>query len=112
MASNMHFTNPKVRVVRVIPAYGYRPFYGYKYGFNSFYSPFGYDRFAYPYGYYRQSELDLQIEKINNDYQHDISTVRHDKSLTKTERKKEIRDLRHERNNAIIEAKKNYYNNN
>lgn len=112
VATNMHFSSPKVRVVRVVPAYFYRPFYGYRYGFNSFYSPFGYDRFVSPYGYQRQSDLDLQLEKINNDYQHQISTVRHDKSLTKAERKQEIRDLRHERNDAIIDAKRDYYNKN
>jgi hypothetical protein len=43
------------------------------------------------------------MEDIRNDYQHEISTVRHDKSLTKEERKQKLRNLKHSREDAIIE---------
>jgi len=53
--------------------------------------------------------LDLDIEKIKSDYGHEISTVKHDKTLSKSERKQAIRDLKHSRESAIIEAKEDYY---
>lgn len=103
-------TPTKVVVVR--PAFGYG-FYPYRFGYYSpFYSPFyGYNPYYYsPYGYDRRpSKLDLQIEEINSDYRHEIAETRHDKSLAKAERKQKIRDLRHERANSIIDAKKDYY---
>lgn len=81
--------------------YGYSPFYSPYYGYNPFYSPFAYRQ--------RPSKLDLDIEQIRNDYSHNIADVRHDKTLPATERRAKIRDLRHERNNTIIEAEKSYY---
>lgn len=81
--------------------FGYSPFYSPYYAYNPFYSPFGYQRY--------QSKLDLQIEQINNDYHHEIADVRHDKTLSKAERRQKIRDLRHEKANSIIDAKKDYY---
>lgn len=106
VATNMHFSSPRITVVRVIPSYAFRPYYNYGFGYNPFYSPFYHSR---RFGYERPTELDLQIEKISSDYQHEISTVRHDKTLSKSERRKEIRDLRHERKDAIINAKEDYY---
>lgn len=110
VAANMNFSSPHVRVVRVIPAYHfYRPYYSY--GISYGYYPLGYNPLYSPYAYRtRPTELDLKVEEINNDYQHRIATVRHDKSISRAERKQEIRDLRHERNDAIINAKNDYYN--
>jgi hypothetical protein len=101
-------TPAKVIVVR--PAYSYHP-YGFGY-YNPFYSPFyGYNSFYYsPYGFqHMPSKLDLEIEQITNDYHHEIAEVRHDDTLSKAERKQKIRDLRHERQSNIIDAKKTYY---
>jgi len=98
-------TPAKVIVVR--PAY-----YPYRFGYSPFYSPFyGYNAFYYsPYGFqHRPSKLDLEMEQINNDYHHEIADVRHDETLSKAERRQKIRDLRHERANSIIDAKKSYY---
>ena len=84
---------------------GYSPFY---------YSPFGY----YPYGYgynnynnrnYRPSKLDLTIEDIKNDYQDKIWSAKHDTSLSRKERRKTVHQLKTERDQAIIDAKRNYY---
>jgi len=92
---------------------GYFPMYPY-YGYSPFYA---YPPLGYPYGYgygYRYnrptpSKLDLQIQEINNDYNHQIWEVRHDKSIKRKERKKQIHELEHERDKAIIQAKKAYY---
>ena len=83
--------------------FGYNRFYSPFYAYNPFYSPFAYRQQEQP------SKLDLAIEEINNDFRHDIADVRHDKSLAGNERKQKIRDLRHEKENSIIDAKKEYY---
>jgi len=96
----------KVIVVRPYAYYpyrfGYNPFFTPYYGYGSFYSPFAFQQ-------QQPSKLDLDIEQINNDYRHDIADVRHDETLSKAERRQKIRDLRHERDNSIIETKKEYY---
>src|SRR4051794_4813237 len=100
------YTKPRVTVIApVYPYYGYN--YGFNYGFR--YSPI-YDPFYYsPRFQSKPTQLDLDIEDIKNDYSYRISTVKKDKSLPKDERKQKVRDLKHEREDAIIEAKKNYY---
>lgn len=101
----VHYLRPQVTV---IAPYAYsRPYYGlhYGYGYSPFYSPFyRSQRFAE-----RPSQLDLQIEDIRNEYSYQISSIKHDKSLAKDERKQKVRDLKHQREDAIIEAKKQYY---
>ena len=80
----------------------------YGYGYSRFYSPFN----TYPYqsyGYNRPSQLDLDIQDINNDYRDRISSARQDKSLTRQQRKEIIRSLKYEREKAIIDARRNYY---
>ena len=73
--------------------YGYYPYYGYPY-----------------YGYrYRPTKLDLQIEDIKNDYEEKIWSARHDKTISGKERRKEVRELKHDRDQAIIDAERNYY---
>jgi len=97
------------KVIVVRPSYGYYPYrFGY---YNPFYSPFyGYGAYYSPYAFQRTpSKLDLEIDQINNDYHHEIAEVRHDKTLSKSERKDKIRDLRHEKQSSIIDAKKGYY---
>lgn len=100
----------KTKVIVVRP---YTPFYSpFYYGYRSWGYPYGYG--YYPYAGFgpsenRPTELDLEIEKLKNDYAHQIATVRHDKSIKKSERKQRIRDLKHERENAIIDLKKDYY---
>jgi len=76
------------------------------------YYPYGIG-FGYPYPYYgypaRPTKLDLKIEDIKNDYQERIWAVRHDKSLPGKERRHEVRQLKHDRDQAIIDARRNYY---
>ena len=73
--------------------YGYYPYYAYP---------------AYRY-YYRPTKLDLEIADIKNDYEEKIWSARHDKTLFSKERRKEVRELKHDRDQAIIDAQRNYY---
>jgi hypothetical protein len=100
------------KVVRVVPRYprthvavgvglGWGPYYPY-------YNPW----YAYPPGYYyspRPTRLDLEIQDIQNDYKDRIWSVRHDESLSRKERRRKVHELKHERDNEIIQAKKDYY---
>jgi hypothetical protein len=89
---------------RVSVGIGYSPFY------SPYYSPFGYNPY---YGYnsrsYRPSKLDVQIADIKNDYQDKIWSAKHDTSLSGKERRKVVHQLRSERDQAVIDAKRNYY---
>jgi hypothetical protein len=83
----------------------YAPFYPY-YGFG--YSPF------YPYGpaygyTSRPSKLDLEIADIKNDYADKIWSAREDNSLTHKQKRQKVHELKQERDQEIIDAKRNYY---
>jgi len=104
-----HYIRPRVTVIAPYtyarPYYGLGNGYGLGFGYSPFYDPFyRSQRFAA-----KPSQLDLQIEDIKNDYSYQISSAKHDKSLAKEERKQKVRDLKHEREDAIIEAKKQFY---
>jgi len=80
--------------------------------YSPFYSPFGY--YGYPYYPYatvapQPTKLDMEIADIKNDYADKIASVRLDRSLTGKERREQIRAFRRERDNAVLEAKRNYY---
>ncbi len=77
--------------------YGYSPFY------NPYYSPYGYNN------NYRPSKLDNQIADITHDYADKIESVRLDKTLSGSQRREEIRNLKKERDNEINEVKINYH---
>jgi hypothetical protein len=84
--------------------YGYSPFYYSPFGYSPYY---GYDNmYARPY---RPSKLELQIEDIKNDYADKIWSAKQDNSLTRKERRKVVHQLRAERDQAVIDAKRNYY---
>jgi hypothetical protein len=114
LRGGVEYSRPRVTVIApVAPIY---PYYGYGLGYSRF-SPF-YSPYYSPYNdpFYgsrriqeRPSQLDLQIEDIKNEYKYKIDNVKDDKSLSKDERKQQIRDLKHQREDEIIEAKKSYY---
>jgi len=54
------------------------------------------------------SELSLDIQSIKNEYQYKIRDVRKDKSMSHSERRKEIRSLKAERDQEIIDAQKDF----
>lgn len=81
---------------------------------SPYYSPY-YSPFHRPYPYYsapvyvRPSRLDMEIADIKADYNDRIWYARHDKSLSKSARKAEIRRLKSERDRAIRDAEYNYH---
>jgi len=84
--------------------------------YSPFYSPFGYYPYGYGYapygynnGYGRPSKLQVQIEDIKNEYSDKIYSAKHDDSLSRKERRKVVHQLRSERDQAINDAKRNYY---
>jgi len=96
--------SPRTRVAVGIGLGGWGPYYPY--GYNPYY--------GYPPGYYygsRPTKLDLEIQDIQNDYKHQIWSVRHDESLSRRDRRQKVHDLKHERDSEILQAKKDYYNN-
>lgn len=77
-------------------------------------SPY-YSPYHRPYPYYstptysRPTRLDNEIANIKAEYNDRIWSARHDKSLSKSERKREIRLLKSERDRAIRDAQYNYH---
>ena len=95
-----HYVRP--HVVVGLGAYSYYPW--------SWYNPY----YAYPpafgYSYYhRPTKLDLQIEDIQNDYKDRIWSARHDESISRHDRREKVHELKHERDEAITQAKRDYY---
>ncbi|MBO9632738.1 MAG: hypothetical protein J7578_06435 [Chitinophagaceae bacterium] len=78
--------------------------------YNPWYGPWG-GYYGYPWYSYPTppSQLDLQISTIRVNYADKIKSVRMDSDLTKQARKAKIRDLKTQRENAILDAKKNFY---
>ena len=108
----VHYVRPRVTVIAPVapmyPYYGYGLGYGYASRFGFGYSPF-YDPFYNRRVQSAPTQLDLQIEEIDNEYDYKISSVKDDKSLSKDERKQKVRDLKHQKEQDIIDAKKSYY---
>lgn len=81
---------------------------------SPYHSPF-YSPYSRPYPYYsapiysRPTRLDNEIANIRAEYNDRIWSARHDKSLSKSERKREIRFLKSERDRAIRDAEYNYH---
>lgn len=106
--------HPRPRVIVVAPSYGYSPF-GYR--ASPFYNP--YNSFYYsPFNdpYYRTrtvettpSELQLDIDRIESDYAYQISQARDNKDMSGKDRRAKVRELKHLREMAVIDAKRNYY---
>lgn len=100
------YVHPRTTVrIGAYAPYGY---YGYGYPFGMAY---GYPWYGNPYydQEYMPSKLQLEIQDIKNDYKDRIWSARHDKSLSKADRRNEIHQLKSERDRAIIDAQRNYY---
>lgn len=100
-----HYVRPQV----IIGGGGYlplSPYLGYGFGYNPLFgSPYSQ---GYRYNN-RPSKLDLQVEDIKNDYKDRIWSAKHDDSLSRKERRNKVHELKHERDNAVTDAKRNYY---
>lgn len=100
------------RVVVVPRAYvgvgfGYGYPWGYPYGW---YGPWygAYPPYYYGYGA-MPSQLELQVQDIRRDYDQQIKDVKHDKSLTRQERRAKVNQLKQDRENAIVQARHDYF---
>jgi hypothetical protein len=105
-AQRGHGTIGRSRVIVVSPGFGF--------GYSPFYSPWGYGYgypYGYPYGYstYRPSKLQREADELKADYDDKIKSAKHDKSISKDERKKIVAQLKTERDQAIHDLKANYY---
>ena len=101
----VHYVRPPHVIVGIGAGGFYNPFYS-PWGMGGFYSPF------YPgYGFYnsRPSKLDMKVEDIKSEYQDKIHTARADKTVPRRERKQIIKDLKKERDETILQARKDYY---
>jgi hypothetical protein len=104
----VHGYSPRVVVV---PSINYGLGYGYPYfGYPFYFSPYGY---GYPYyGNGRASYgLSMEIQSIKVNYRNKIREIRNDKSLSHVQKRQEIRSLKGERDQAIADAQRNFYNN-
>lgn len=106
----------RTQVVVAAPIY---PSWGFGYGFGArfspFFSPFNapfYDPFYDPYNRGRISrvpaELQLRLDEIENDYNFKVSSARNEKSVAGKERRQKIRELKYEREAALIDARRNF----
>jgi hypothetical protein len=100
----------KVVVVRPVPVAPHVVYYSRPYYYNPFfYDGIGYSWYSHPAYYNRPTKMDLKIQDIENDYADRIRSVRADDSLTRHEKKEKIRELKHERGDAVNDLKKTYY---
>lgn len=104
----VHYTRPRVSIgvggylpLNAYPYYGVSPFYAYPPGYG----------YGYGYGAYghRPSRLDLQIEDIRNDYKDRIWSVKHEENMSSREKRQKVHELKREQDQAITDAKRNYY---
>lgn len=91
----------------IVPSYGGIGL-GIGYGFG--YPFYGFPPYSYNYGNNaRPFKLTQKIDDIKNDYQDRIYSARNDSKLKGKEKRQEVRDLKHERNDAVNNLKSNYY---
>jgi hypothetical protein len=98
----------------------YRPYHPriyvspFSYGLGLGYPYLGYPYYGYPYGYPYYGnrptpyKLSLEIQSIKIHYKNKIREARKDKSLKHSERRQEIRSLKAERDQEIINAQRNF----
>lgn len=112
-AQQKGFGSPHVHVytrIYVAPAYGLGLNYGYPlfgYPYFGYMYPYGYP--PYPYMPPSSYKLNAQISAVKSEYKYQIKTVRKDESISKTQKKQDILQLKSERENAIAEVEKNYH---
>lgn len=86
------------------------PYYGYSYyGYPYYGSPFWYSPF-HNRNRVVQYKLSLQLKSIKMDYENKIKQVRHDKSLSHLQKRENIRSLKNERDQSIVNAEKDFVN--
>jgi hypothetical protein len=97
--------------------FGYGLGYGYGFGYGPFFPYYGYGPWGYPYPPYyygygsMPSGLAYQVDGIKSDFKAQIKDTRHDKSLTHKEKRAKIDQLKRDRDQAVVQARKDYFNN-
>ncbi|HXB07383.1 MAG TPA: hypothetical protein VNW04_09710 [Puia sp.] len=87
--------------------FGYGYPWGYPYGW---YGPWGMPYPPYYYGYGAMpSQLELQVQDIRRDFDQQIKDVKHDKSLTRQERRAKVDQLKQDKENTIVQARHDYF---
>jgi hypothetical protein len=92
-------------IVRSYPAYGYGFYPGFYWGM-------GYPYWSYPYGYpygHVPTKLEAQVSGIKADYADRIASVKADNTLSRKEKRQQIRDLKKERDEAVANAVRGYW---
>jgi hypothetical protein len=77
-------------------------------GYYPYYSPFYQPYYSVPL-YTRPTRLENEIADIKADYNDRIWSAKHDNSLSKSERKSEVRRLKTERDKVIRDAEYGYH---
>ena len=77
-------------------------------GYYPYYYPFYQPYYSVPL-YTRSTRLENEIADIKADYNDRIWSAKHDNSLSKSERKSEVRRLKAERDKAVRDAEFNYH---
>jgi len=105
------FRGHPVRVYTyVTPAFGYGFNYGYPlFGYPYFGYPFAYGPYSYAYGPMSSYKLNAQINAVKSEYRYKIRAARKDKSVSSAQRKQNVLQLKSEREKAIGNVQKNYY---
>src|SRR6185437_13708446 len=105
------FRGHPVRVYTyVTPAFGYGFNYGYPlFGYPYFGYPFAYGPYSYAYGPMSSYKLNAQINAVKSEYRYKIRAARKDKSVSSAQRKQNVLQLKSEREKAISDVQKNYY---
>ncbi len=84
-------------------------YYSPYYSFGAFGPYYGYPYYGYQGVPAQPSKLDMEIAGIRNDYAEKIESVRMDNTLTGKEKRAQVREFKKERDDAIFDAKRNYY---
>ncbi len=106
----------RTQVIVATPVYPFAYGYGFGSRFSPFYSSFNrpfYDPFYDPFVNRRAvetmpSELQLKLDEIENDYSFKIDTVKD--QFSGKEKRQKMRELKYERDGALIDAKRSYLN--
>ena len=105
-AGTVYIVHPRIIVGAYSPFYSPFGLYGYPFGYPAFgYSPYG----PYRTGYNAPSPLEKQEADIRADYHDRIYSVKQDSSLSSSEKRQTIRELKKQRKQDIKNLVANYH---
>jgi hypothetical protein len=104
--ATVYIVHPRIIVGAYSPFYSPFGLYGYPFGYPAFgYSPYG----PYRMGYNAPSPLEKQEADIRADYHDRIYSVKQDSSLSSSEKRQNIRELKKQRKQDIKNMVANYH---